>query len=666
MPSRRSLHKPLLIVCGLALSACGSESKDQDKDPFTQSDSSISEAACDGQDLGSVERRVRYQAARVASDAECMAQDQMRTCGADGWSSWSGDYSVESCTVEGLASCDGMPHGTKQTRARYEAMSVAAGATCAKQDQTRACEDGTWSDWSGSFTFESCSVDGAANCGTSPDGTKEEQKRYEAQEVAFGTECKSEQQTRACSKGTWSAWTGTYTFESCLVKEALSCENTPHGDSQERTRFKADLVEANETCEEQKQTRLCSNGVWGDWTGTFAAEICDVKGKRRCDTTLHGESATRTMYETASVPFGSNCVAQQQTRTCNDATFTEWTGTFTNATCAAELPKACEGGVHGATRNRSRFQSAVAPFGTSCLPENQVSTCYNGVWSDYTGTYTAETCGVALPKACEGGAHGATRTRDRFKDALAPFGTLCQSETQTSTCYDGTWSPYSGTYTAETCQVAPPAPCDGKPSGSKEERDRFQAASVAMSATCVSEKQNRTCSNGTWGAWSGTYAAPTCKVRKRDCSRGAGTTAIFDGETESREHFEEAFPTTTCKGETQTRLCTDGTFAAWSGTFKMPGCSPPAAPATGVTSCLQPSEAEVKCREYTGANRATYEDDCTGGWSATRGCPVGGSVVGKCTGVTLQGDPTSNFFYSPTAISPQAACVATFGTWTEL
>ena len=49
----------------------------------------------------------------------------------------------------------------------------------------------------------------------STDGESETQERYEAQSVLAGAECKSEAQKRTCDNGTWGEWSGSYTFETC-------------------------------------------------------------------------------------------------------------------------------------------------------------------------------------------------------------------------------------------------------------------------------------------------------------------------------------------------------------------------------------------------------------------------------------------------------------------
>jgi len=332
----------------MLLGACATE----EPRPYTQDDASISADECDPQGIGSTERRIRYQTESVSVGAECVKQDQVRTCDAGGrWSTWSGDYAFEFCKVKGKASCGDMPHASVEVRSRYESMTVAHGSRCNREDQTRICENGTWSTWSGAFTFETCTVDGAASCGTSPHGTQEERYRYEAITVPFGSECKApEKQTRDCDRGSWSDWTGTFTEENCRVLDAMSCGNTPHMGEETQTRWKADLVEGNEACESEVQTRTCSDGVLSGWSGTFTAVACEVKGKRSCGALPHAQIEKQELFESALVDFGKACLSIEQTRVCQDGTLPAWApaSAFAATTCRAKDPGVsgppCEGG----------------------------------------------------------------------------------------------------------------------------------------------------------------------------------------------------------------------------------------------------------------------------------------------------------------------------------
>jgi hypothetical protein len=49
------------------------------------------------------------------------------------------------------------------------------------------------------------------------------------------------------------------------------CGSTPHGSQETRTRY---LSASGATCSSEVQTRTCTNGAWGGWTGSFAFESC--------------------------------------------------------------------------------------------------------------------------------------------------------------------------------------------------------------------------------------------------------------------------------------------------------------------------------------------------------------------------------------------------------
>ena len=738
-----------------ALAACddgGTAGPEQDGGPFDVVDSSIlpgdsgselvdagsdglPDAAmppaitCDGKAVGTIEHRTRYQAEQVKGDAECMAQDQVRSCQASGmWSGWSGDYTAESCVVQGFASCDDKPHGTVEQRSQFEAALVPYGSECRSESQTRTCEDGVWSAWSGTFTFEKCEVEGAPSCGDQPHGTEEQRKRYKDAEVPYGSSCEFETQTRSCSLGTWSEWTGSFTSDTCRVLDALSCGNIPHGESEERTRWQALLVKAGEECKSEKQTHTCNNGAFSAWTGSFEQEKCEVEGQRACGSIPHGGHAQRTRYKDAEVPYGSECVAEHQSALCSDGTlgdfdgaftleeckvappadceggkhgdvrtqlryeasevefgevckvetqkstcengvWSDFDGTFTAEACAPKPPLDCEGGKHGEQTTRERFEASEVPFGQQCKSETQISTCYNGEWSVFSGTFAAEGCTVAKPRDCEGGKHGDVRSQERFQTSTVPYGHECVSETQTSSCYDGTWSAFSGSFAFETCSPLPPAPCEGVPHGQTQNRTAYQATSVPQGSECKSEPQSRLCTNGTFGPWSGTYTATSCVVRGLTCIDYYTNTTIEDGEKQSRTRYPDAFPAGACEAQVQTRLCTNGHFGEWSGADGSLGCASLASTRSNNPSCRQyqlyPQLGGMSsCVEFTGVNPDSI--GCAGGVKdASHGCPTGGTAVGKCKAGNAAGTSTT-FYYYPISEGTKTGCTQAGGVWTDL
>jgi len=209
-----------------------------------------------------------------------------------------------------------------------------AGSSCISETQSRECVDGAWTDWSGTFTYETCVV-GQMPC----DGVAHGEYRYRTMyEAPAGSVCLSEQQSSECGDGTWTDWMGTYTYESCIVDGMASCDTTPHGGTETRTMYEAASVPAGSTCASELQERTCDDGTWSAWSGTYAFDACIVDPFASCDGVPHGDTETRTMYEAASVPSGASCLSETQTRLCTDGVWGDWSGTYTFATCTVEAP----------------------------------------------------------------------------------------------------------------------------------------------------------------------------------------------------------------------------------------------------------------------------------------------------------------------------------------
>jgi hypothetical protein len=347
-----------------------------------------------------------------------------------------------------------------------------------------------------------------------------------------------------------------------------SCVGVLEGHEEGRTAFEAELVEAGETCKSEEQVRTCSNGRWSEWSGEFEALTCEVKGQRSCGPIAHDEETEQVRYEQAEVPFGSQCVGESQIGECSDGVL-EFDGKFTFEKCTVAKPADCQGGVHGDVRTRERFESAVVPAGQACKAETQVSTCYNGAWSEYDGKFTSETCGAA-PADCVGGKHGAVLTRDRFEQAIVPFGHECKVEQQKSTCVNGSFSEYTGSFQAEKCVVADPRDCEGGfKHGEQRTRTYFKTASVPYGEECESQLQTSTCNDGTWGEFVGDFAFAECAPRPP-----ASCGPAQHGGSIRRVRFKYSFvhPGTKCEEEEQTNTCDNGHWQGWTGTFAAETC----------------------------------------------------------------------------------------------
>ena len=181
-------------------------------------------------------------------------------------------------TVQPKLSCGSIPHNGTESRVAYSACSVPYGQSCStiQQSQTRTCNNGTWSAWSGSFTNLTCSVAAASSCGNTPNNGTESRIAYSASSVPYGQSCSTIQQsqTRTCNNGTWSAWSGTFTNLTCSVAAASSCGNIASGEGDTRVRYQTATAPLGSTCVSEIQTALCINGQLGNWSGTYTYSQC--------------------------------------------------------------------------------------------------------------------------------------------------------------------------------------------------------------------------------------------------------------------------------------------------------------------------------------------------------------------------------------------------------
>jgi hypothetical protein len=113
---------------------------------------------------GATESRSRYEAEVVLLPGTCQRQDQTRQCVQGNWWSWSGWYTFEGCTVRAANDCDGLSHGEHQVRYRYRIAIVDDYQSCEREVQSRICNDGTLTPWSGSFGAPTCAISLGGAC----------------------------------------------------------------------------------------------------------------------------------------------------------------------------------------------------------------------------------------------------------------------------------------------------------------------------------------------------------------------------------------------------------------------------------------------------------------------------------------------------------------------
>jgi hypothetical protein len=120
---------------------------------------------CDGVAQGAIQQRVRHAEAQVVAPTTCQSETQMRTCGETGFSAWTGTYQAESCEPAAVRSCGATPHGGTEARQRYPFDFTDDHRDCVAETQTRACDDGSFGEWSGEAEHDRCVVTFLGDCG---------------------------------------------------------------------------------------------------------------------------------------------------------------------------------------------------------------------------------------------------------------------------------------------------------------------------------------------------------------------------------------------------------------------------------------------------------------------------------------------------------------------
>jgi hypothetical protein len=208
-----------------------------------------------------------YQTLTVPNGQVCASET--RTCQSNG--TLTGSYMFHNCTVNPPASCS-LPWGgtlaNGQSVTAYQASSVAFGGTCVFE--TRTCTNGVLS---GSYTFQNCTVNPPANCALPWGGTLANGQSVTAWQslvVGFNGTCVS--QTRTCTNGVLS---GSFAFQSCTVNPPANCAlpwGGTLGHGQSVTAYAYGTVANGQQC--TFETRTCTNGVL---SGSYSYQSCTVQ-----------------------------------------------------------------------------------------------------------------------------------------------------------------------------------------------------------------------------------------------------------------------------------------------------------------------------------------------------------------------------------------------------
>lgn len=237
-----------------------------------------------------------------------------------------------------------------------------------------------------------------------------------------------------------------------------------------------------------------------------------------------------------------------------------------------EPAKACGSIPDGQSETRIRYQAPEVAYNASCVSEEQSASCVNDKLGPFSGTFTALTCAPKAPLACGSTPHGQSAARIRYKTAQVAYNATCEFEEQKATCTDGELSAFSGTFAAESCRPQEPLACGATPHNGKVERIRYQSPNVDYGKTCesIQEIQTAVCINGVLQPFSGDFKAETCEARKpQDCGD------IRHGDYAEKIFYEKAEVPFEgkCESQTSKALCYNGTLGPYSlVNYKFPSC----------------------------------------------------------------------------------------------
>jgi hypothetical protein len=166
------------------------------------------------------------------------------------------------------AMCGDVQHNDQASRVKYRDLEVNAPNSCSFiETQYATCNNGNLGSWSGSYQYDSCKVN--AMCGDIQHNAQSSRIRYMDPEVNAPYACSSETQYATCNDGILGAWSGSeYVYETCVVR--AMCEgDIGHGQKGYRTMYENAVVDYPLTCVSEEQDRLCTDGAFSDWSGSY-------------------------------------------------------------------------------------------------------------------------------------------------------------------------------------------------------------------------------------------------------------------------------------------------------------------------------------------------------------------------------------------------------------
>lgn len=460
--------------------------------------------------------------------------------------------------------------------------------------QRRACENGTWREWSACAgegvcapgSSQACGSQGSQSCGADCRWGACAGQRCEGPASRACGNCGT--QTRSCDDGRWSDWTACGGQGACAPDSTERC-------GQGGTRHCGGACQwgacAGQTCDGPPtracgncgtQSRTCANGVWSDWSACDgqgacapnAMQSCGAGGQRTCGGSCQwGTCGGQMCAGPDQQACGSKCGTQ--TRTCETSTgsWSAWSA------CGQEGP--CQPGETRSCGNRG-----TQSCGGGCQWE---SACKGQVCEGAS----AENCG-----------HCGVRTR------------TCDSDT-------GQWSAWSACNGTGVCAPDATQPCGNQGT-------RVCGGSCQWGAACTGQRcepglptmacgmcgtRTRSCdgNTGTWSEWSECGGQGACAAgTTRPCGNGGTQTCGDDCQWAAacKDQMCPGSPTMACERcGTRTRSC-DGDTGTWS---DWSACGGQGVCAAGTTQSCGPGQSQ------------TCTDQCAWG---TCSCPTGQELCG--------------------------------------
>jgi hypothetical protein len=362
----------------------------------------------------------------------------------------------------------------------------------------------------------------------------------------------------------------------------LSCGDIPHLGSESRVRFSDKEVPSITDCLEETQTRKCVNGSFSDWTGSYTGLKCLVEAPRsiqipKINPPLIDATKIKVSWSGETV---NDYIVRLKNLNTDQMVFQS------DSYVALSLERSLDPGeylfwIHAKGKNfkRSPFSGygesaqlkftitqpvaqCAGPLEMNCDVPNgkgiQTRSCKDGVYSSYSS------CAVV---SCNAGFKGVANVCVKLDDSkfkvgdkvklirntnvrrsaeisainllgqrpVGAIGTLVSGPTQTAdniswwfVDFDG--QGHDGFSGEDNFELVDELTCDGVANGGVQEREMYQSPQVAEGQKCVSQKQNRSCHQGKWSAWSGSYQHDSCSPPAGLCRSISqfGVTWTFD------------------------------------------------------------------------------------------------------------------------------------------